>query len=701
MEFNGLAYFRIVFIGWCLLLMYSSALPQTGTDTLIVKEARYYNGIDEPERKTGTQEKIWQYLKKEAATQDLDSVLIYLNRSMALITSSGDDFFLPEIYIGLAAVHYNTGNEQMAKKYADLLLELATQHDLPEYLFFSNRLLGMIYNFRLNDQNSAFQYYQQALEYAQDEATSIQIKLDMALMYTDYFVEHKDSEYADIVLVFRNEIEEYLNTTSNKDTFSERDRYKLLYLSHDAHMFFSDIEEEYDVRIKYANQALEDAYVLDSMYADPHAVSSALYTLVSIHTDNGEYKLARSRLKEGLVLAKQRHDKVNIYQAYISLATMDYKLQDYRSTINYLDSVKPFEIDRAYYKTIDSLYYKSYLKLKNYEQATVYAEKYIAIVDSVNTAEKEDAYVEFGKKYQTEKKIRENQILTQENEIKDLLIVKERNKRYFLSALSMLAFVILIVLYYFYRNKQKTTRILQDKNETISDQIAALEEANITKQKFFSIISHDLVNPFNAMLGYAQLLDTRYDEFDNMEKKEFIGNIHTSAARNYKLVKSLLDWGRAQENTIVAKKEELNCKDLIDLACEPYFTFARQKDIEIINDAPADLDCFADKNMMITGIGNIINNAIKFTPRGGVVRIEAHSDEDKVYLKIKDNGVGISLEKMTDLFAMDKVTSSPGTNDEPGTGFGLMITKEFMKKQGGDILVSQNTPRGTVFTLVV
>ena len=673
-----------------------TAYGQTPEDTPSAPEARYYDGTSGTMRGVDLDKepKVREYLFAGYKYKEIDSIIYYFDKSLEFATASADDYFLPTIYYALAGSYVNTGDKELVLKYANLLLDLATQHNLPVYMFEAYRLLGLNYSYFYSDYDKALEYYKQAIIYAEDNPTALRIKLDIAWMYTTANAESEAPDKYDIVKTFLNEIETHF------DTVPRPTRYDVLHISYGANLCYSGIEEEYKIKTKYAAKALEDAYRIDSIYTEPASVAAALNNLASIHLSYSNYISAKDRIQESLALAQQHNDQVRVNQSYINLAMANYGLKDYASVITYLDSVKAATTTPIELATIDSLYYKSYLKLKDYEKAATYAERYIAVIDSINKAEKQNAYVEFGKKYQTEKKIQENKILTQENEIKDLTINKEKNRRIFFAALAIMSLLILGILYYFYRNKQRTAKVLQEKNETISLQNQELNEANRTKQKFFSIISHDLVNPFNAMLGYAQLLDTSYDDFDDQQKKNFITNIHDSAAHNYKLVKSLLTWGRTQQDAIVAKKETLNCRDLIDLACEPFLSFAAQKDMQLHNHAPEDLSCIADKNMMVTCIGNIVNNAIKFTPKGGTITIDVRSEGSNLHFDIKDSGIGIPQAKMAQLFAIDKVTSSRGT-DEKGTGFGLMITKEFMQKQGGDVQVAPNSPTGTAFTLVL
>ncbi len=689
----------VISFSWCFIVC-TFAFAQNPENSSKIQQAKYYNRADGTKRSADLDKepKVREYMNAAYAHKESDSAIFYFNKSLEWIKSSGDDYFLPEIYHNLTTRYENTLNKELALEYANLLLELATENDFSFYKYEAYRNMGRIYADFYNDFDRSIQNFRQALNYAQNDADALLIKLNIAWTYGAANQERDDPNKYDIAKTFLYEVKTYF------DTIPTTTNYDILHVSYSTNICLSYFENGYELKLNYAAKALEDAYVIDSIYPTKYGsafVASALNNLSNISLDNNDYESAKSKLQESLALAKKYNDDVGIYNGYINLAIANYGLKDYATVISVLDSINTVKATRAELVAIDSLYYKSYIKLNSYQQAIFHADRYIAVKDSINTIDKQNAYVEFGKKYQTEKKIQENTILTQENKIKDLTINKERNTRIFFSILAIIALLILAVLYYFYRNKQKTARILAQKNKTISVQNDALKEANSTKQKFFSIISHDLVNPFNAMLGYARLLSTDYDDFNDVQKKQFIDTIHNASEQNYKLVKSLLTWGRSQQNAIVAKIEELNCKKLIDLARETYSTFAKQKEIEIINKAPTDITCLADKNMMITCIGNIVNNAIKFTPKGGRIQIEVNLEGDKVYFHIKDDGVGMSKEKMDNLFAIDKAKSSKGTNDESGTGFGLMITKEFMKKQDGDITVSPNIPKGTVFTLVL
>jgi signal transduction histidine kinase len=228
-----------------------------------------------------------------------------------------------------------------------------------------------------------------------------------------------------------------------------------------------------------------------------------------------------------------------------------------------------------------------------------------------------------------------------------------------------------------------------------------LKEANATKDKFFSIISHDLRNPFNTILGFSDLLFSNYDEYNDIERKKIIGDLNISAKNAYSLLENLLNWANAQLGRIEINKENLDLKSIIRKSIEPYLSYAEKKGIQIINNVQEKINFLADISTIRIVIGNIVNNAIKFTPTGGKISLNANKDESNVHIKISDTGVGMDKEVIRKLFRIDECKSLPGTNEEPGTGLGLILCKEFIDKNNGSIKVESKPGKGSTFTITL
>jgi len=229
-----------------------------------------------------------------------------------------------------------------------------------------------------------------------------------------------------------------------------------------------------------------------------------------------------------------------------------------------------------------------------------------------------------------------------------------------------------------------------------------LEEINKTKDKFFSIIAHDLKSPFNSMLGFSNLLNDSFDEFSKSEQKEYIGIIHKNIQNTYKLLENLLVWSRTQKGSITYSPDKENLSLLSSEIIQVTKLSAENKSIELKNEIDSGIYINADKNMVSTILRNLINNAIKFTPKNGEIVIKAQkSKDDFVKVSIQDNGIGISTEIKSQLFDISKNTSTKGTENETGTGLGLLICKEFVEKHGGKIWIDSKIDVGSTFNFTI
>lgn len=246
---------------------------------------------------------------------------------------------------------------------------------------------------------------------------------------------------------------------------------------------------------------------------------------------------------------------------------------------------------------------------------------------------------------------------------------------------------------------QANTKKIEEQNQELKRSEQKLKELNATKDKFFSIIAHDLKNPFNIILGLTDLLSEDYESFSDSDKKELLSELNLSSKTTYTLLENLLTWALSQQGRIEVKKEELNLAELAQASVSPYTPNSRKKNIDIEIDVPEDQMIFVDKYTMSFMIGNIVNNAVKFTPEGGSINIASKSDSEWIELLIRDTGVGMSEKQINKLFRIEESNSTLGTNNEKGTGLGLILCKEFIKKNGGDIRVESEIGKGSIFII--
>ncbi|MEA3505779.1 MAG: ATP-binding protein [Bacteroidota bacterium] len=241
------------------------------------------------------------------------------------------------------------------------------------------------------------------------------------------------------------------------------------------------------------------------------------------------------------------------------------------------------------------------------------------------------------------------------------------------------------------------TRELQIQRNQLEKEKIKTEELNITKDKFFSIIAHDLKNPFNSLLGLTEILYEDYNELDDEERLDIINNLRKSSNHTYDLLENLLTWSRTQRKEVIREPNTYNIYNLVDETINLLKNNIIQKSITVHNDVSTDTVGFFDKNMIITVIRNLISNAIKFTDKKGVIEISDRIDNGKIIITVKDNGVGINAENLKNIFVADKQTKSKGTANESGTGLGLLICKDFVEQNGGKLTVKSELTKGSEF----
>ncbi len=224
-----------------------------------------------------------------------------------------------------------------------------------------------------------------------------------------------------------------------------------------------------------------------------------------------------------------------------------------------------------------------------------------------------------------------------------------------------------------------------------------LEKANITKDKFFSIIAHDLKNPFHSILGFSDLLVKNFTGIEDKKKREYLGIILESSRYAHNLLENLLNWSRAQMDSIKYIPEKMNLYESLEEIHRVLRSSIEKKNIHFENRIPEDAYAWADSNMIQAILRNLLSNAIKFTPENGKIEVSTRQTDDKIVLSVKDTGVGISPDQQKKLFEFGEFHTSAGTDGEQGTGLGLVICHEFIKKHGGSLQVKSETGKGTTF----
>lgn len=229
-----------------------------------------------------------------------------------------------------------------------------------------------------------------------------------------------------------------------------------------------------------------------------------------------------------------------------------------------------------------------------------------------------------------------------------------------------------------------------------------LIELNATKDKFFSIIAHDLRSPFNSLLGLTKLLEDELPSMTQEQLQKIAVAMRNSATNLYSLLENLLEWSRLQRGLVKYTPEPIMLMPKVIIETSLIMESVNKKGIELNYDIPENLVVVADENMLGGILRNLATNALKFTRRDGTITIAAEQNSDKsVEISIKDTGIGMSPEMIDNLFKLDIDTSRRGTENEPSSGLGLIICKDFIEKQGGELWVESEEGKGTVFYFTI
>lgn len=272
---------------------------------------------------------------------------------------------------------------------------------------------------------------------------------------------------------------------------------------------------------------------------------------------------------------------------------------------------------------------------------------------------------------------------------------------------TILVIAILLAIYSARVNRlHRQKRILESKVEEKTQllQVAnkELSESNVMKDKFLSIIAHDLINPFSSILGFSDLLLNNYNDLDEKTRIDTVKTINDSSNNLFELLQTLLQWSRSERGLLEYKPEKIDLGNCIQKITTLLSISAQTKKISV--DLKISEKCGqvkSDVQLLNTILRNLISNAIKFTPEGGKITISTDCQADCVAVSVIDNGVGIAKDKLENLFRIDVQHSTPGTNNEKGTGLGLVLVKEFVSKQQGTLSIESTLGKGSTFSFTI
>jgi signal transduction histidine kinase len=524
-----------------------------------------------------------------------------------------------------------------------------------------------------------------------------------------------------------------LLTTAEQVNENYKDRDILVYILNEkgknnaALGFFDDALENYEVALKYlgAGDPIEAdiLFNMGHMYSlrkenakalDKHKAALKLWRKYGNRTreahslnDIGQlYQLMKNPVKAidnfqvAVEIRTSLKDNAGLAESYNNLGVLYFEQKSYDKAIaslqKGLDAASGEQLAEERARSTEYLKY-CYKELKDFERALYYAESSAQLSEMVGAEKSSEEPLAKQSRFelnQREAQINEMEINQRQREEK---IANQRKLTNFLFAVVGLGLVVALLTFYLYMVKRRANISLRSAQAKLNLQNAELQNLNATKDKFFSIISHDLKGPLNSFTAFSKMLIDHTDSMTKEEIQMLAREIDKNLKNVFALLENLLEWSRSQTGNIEFKPEAFDLNDILRQNKELLTAQASTKGITIQYSNPGPLLVHAHQHSINTVVRNLISNAIKFTPAGGTIFLDAKPQMGMLRVSVTDTGVGMSAAVVAKLFRIDTKYSTSGTANEKGTGLGLILCKDFIEKNGGNIGVESTEGKGSVF----
>lgn len=458
------------------------------------------------------------------------------------------------------------------------------------------------------------------------------------------------------------------------------------------------MQGNYTEALEHHKRALAINRARGDRYAEAVSLNNigVLYALMK----NEAKSLANHQVS--LEIRQALKDKRGLAESYNNLAGWYYRQNDFAGAIHHgtlaLEHARESQEQEQIFKSYDLLS-MAYKGMQDYEKGLMYRELALAIYEFIQNERHERQLLETQNRYVVGKKEAEIQELHAVRIERERELAEQKRFRNALFVLVALVLVIAGLLLILYLVKRRSNVVLQVARKQVQQQNEKLQELVQTKDKFFSIISHDLKGPLNSLTSFSHLLINHTDSLSKDEIRMLAGDLDKSVKNLLGLLENLLEWSRSQTGNIDFTPESFDLTEVMEKNKNLLQSQASDKKITISVESAGTYPVKLHKASINTVVRNLVSNAIKFTPEGGRIALDIHQRGDHFSLRIADNGVGMSQEVMARLFRLDSKHTTPGTANEKGTGLGLILCREFVEKNGGKISVQSTAGKGSVFSL--
>lgn len=464
---------------------------------------------------------------------------------------------------------------------------------------------------------------------------------------------------------------------------------------------------DYQDALEYYSKSLK----IKEEIGNKQGVANTYYNIGNIYIEQKNLKKALESHVQSLKISEELGDKQIMANSLNSIGLIYLDLENINQSYQHLVRALELNIETGYREGIKdtySLLSKYYEKKQDYKQALKYRNLYSAVNDTLLGEQSSKHMAEMQTKYETEKKEKENELLKKENEINELVIQKEKAYQKFLwGGIVSLSFFLIIVIYLFViiRKTNRQLKIQQKELITTNNKLVESEneltEALATKDKFFSIISHDLRGPFISVKLFNDYLKENIHAISKEEFMRLTDEHDNAVSRINNLLENLLLWAKTQTGRIVLQRELLSLKRIIENNLQLFNPVAMNKKINLHCDIADNTNISFDKNMLEAIIRNLLSNAIKYTHSGGKISVKAVGNKNEIIVEVNDTGTGIKKGEELNIFSIDRGYIKEGTDGEKGSGLGLILCREFVELNGGSIWVESEPGMGSSFKFSV
>ncbi len=643
-----------------------------------------------------------------------------------LLRSSSDKEKIAILFSQALVLQYN--NPSQAISYANQVNELATKLNDADALAKNFQLVGSIY-FSSGAFNKSKENYTQALNYyAQTKNEKAKADINYAIASINYAQGNMLIAVEGYLIGLRyyeevNDKVGMLSTLSNlgsiyakQNNFTKSIEYNLRALklyeeSSDKFRTVVVFDNIGNIYLRQGNYKKAKEYFTKSLkvYTELNnnaGVSSTLNKLGNIESKLDEEEDAILFYKRSLQISEDLKMQVltvsnlnYLGESYFNLRQYESAIACYKQAMNIAKGIGlKIELDVAYQGLADI-----YKITKETGKAQTFSALSSEMKDSLFNDSVVKKLADVTLSYESEKKQTQIELLSKEQSIRESELLRERQIRnIFTAALSILIIVFLVLVYFFIQNKRIAKNLVKQKNElelkntSILEQTEKLNQLNTVKDRFFSIISHDLRNNLTTMKLYFDLIS--HPEYEESDNKEITKNISSSVENTIDLLENLLIWASAQIKGVPIHIQKLNIHSITQENINLLNSASSQKHIEINNEITEDVTAYGDMDMIRLVLRNLIANAIKFTSENGIIKIKSGIKNNVCQISIIDNGVGISKSSMERLFNQHLNPTTKGTGNEKGTGLGLILCKDFIERNNGKIWVESEEGKGSTFT---